>query len=105
MTNIFAARWLTFPDEAARRGFEKENAPNLARDVDDNPVYLAPNKFNLQLTMERWPKVGFHTTREHGQRLAHGLPSESSVAAETEMGGGQGDEGRLFYEAHAYSGR
>ena len=86
MTNIFAARWLTFPDEAARRGFEKENAPNLARDVDDNPVYLAPNKFNLQLTMERWPKVGFHTTREHGQRLAHGLQSESSVAAETEMG-------------------
>jgi hypothetical protein len=22
--------------------------------------------------MERWPKVGFHATREHGQRLAHG---------------------------------
>ena len=86
MTNIFAARWLTFPDEAVRRGFEKENAGNLARDVDDNPVYLAPNKYNLQLVMERWPKVGFHTTREHGQRLAHAQPSESPVAAETEMG-------------------
>lgn len=70
-TDIFAARWLTFPDEATRRGFEKENAVNLAQDVDDNPVYLAPNKYNLQLAMERWPKVGFHTTREHGQRLAH----------------------------------
>jgi hypothetical protein len=23
------------------------------------------------VTMERWPKVGFHATREHGERLAH----------------------------------
>jgi len=72
MANIYTARWLTFPDEAARRGFEKENGLNLAQDVDENPVYLAPNKYNLQLVMERWPKVGFHATREHGQRLAHG---------------------------------
>jgi peptide chain release factor 3 len=32
-------------------------------------VFLATNKYNLQVTMERWPKVAFHTTREHGQRL------------------------------------
>ena len=70
--NIYTARWLTFPDEAARRAFEKENGLNMAQDVDENPVYLAPNKYNLQLVIERWPKVGFHATREHGQRLAHG---------------------------------
>ena len=69
--NIHTARWLTFPDETVRKNFEKELAINMARDVDDNPVYLAPNKYNLQLAMERWPKVGFHDTREHGQRLAH----------------------------------
>jgi peptide chain release factor 3 len=85
-TNIFAARWLTFPDEAVRRGFEQENAQNLARDVDDNPVYLAPNPYNLQLVIERWPKVGFHTTREHGQRLAHAQPPESAVACESATG-------------------
>ena len=44
---------------------------SLATDVDGNPVFLATNKYNLQVTMERWPKVGFHATREHGQRLAH----------------------------------
>ena len=44
--------------------------PSLATDVDDNPVFLATNKYNLQVTMERWPKVGFHATREHGERLA-----------------------------------
>src|SRR5436305_1273513 len=69
--NIYTARWLTFPDETVRRNFVKECASNMARDVADNPVYLAPNKYNLELAMERWPKVGFHDTREHGQRLVH----------------------------------
>ncbi len=67
---IFTARWLTFPDEPTRKKFEKDEAVSLARDVDDNPVFLATNKYNLELTLERWPTVGFHATREHGQRLA-----------------------------------
>jgi peptide chain release factor 3 len=69
--SISTARWLTYPDEATRRDFEREQAAALATDVDGNPVFLATNKYNLQVTMERWPKVGFHTTREHGQRVAH----------------------------------
>ncbi len=69
--NISTARWLTFPDENTRRNFEREQAAALATDVDDNPVFLATNKYNLQVTMERWPKVGFHATREHGRRLVH----------------------------------
>jgi peptide chain release factor 3 len=69
--NISTARWLTFPDDNARRNFEREQSSSLATDVDGNPVFLATNKYNLQVTMERWPKVGFHSTREHGQRLTH----------------------------------
>ena len=69
--NISTARWLTYPDENTRRNFEREQAASLATDVDENPVFLATNKYNLQVTMERWPKVGFHATREHGRRLAH----------------------------------
>jgi peptide chain release factor 3 len=69
--NISTARWLTFPDESTRRNFEREQTASLAMDVDDNPVFLATNKYNLQVTMERWPSVGFHATREHGERLAH----------------------------------
>jgi peptide chain release factor 3 len=69
--NISTARWLTFPDEPTRRNFEREQGAALASDVDGNPVFLATNKYNLQVTMERWPKVGFHATREHGERLAH----------------------------------
>jgi len=69
--SIATARWLTYPDEKVRRDFEKDRAASLANDVDGNPVYLAPNRFNLQVAMERWPQVGFHATREHGQRMAH----------------------------------
>jgi len=68
---IATARWLTYPDETTRRNFERDRAASLATDVDGNPVYLATNRFNLQAAMERWPSVAFHTTREHGQRLAH----------------------------------
>ncbi|MEP7329417.1 MAG: peptide chain release factor 3, partial [Betaproteobacteria bacterium] len=68
---IATARWLTYPDDKVRRDFEKDRAASLANDVDGNPVYLAPNRFNLQVAMERWPQVGFHATREHGQRMAH----------------------------------
>ena len=67
--DIYTARWLIYPDEATRKKFEKDEALSLAKDVDDNPVFLASNKYNLKLTLERWPTIGFHATREHGQRL------------------------------------
>ena len=70
--NIATARWLTFPDAATHRSFENETATSMATDVDGNPVFLAANKYILQVTMERWTSVGFHTTREHGQRLLQG---------------------------------
>jgi len=70
--NLYAARWVTFPDEATRRRFETHEAARMARDIDDNPVYLAPNRVNLQLVMERWPDVTFHAIREHGQRMEQG---------------------------------
>ena len=68
--DIYTARWLTFPDEATRRACEKDLAAHMGSDVDDNPVYLAPNRYHLQLATERWPTVGFHAIREHGQKMA-----------------------------------
>jgi peptide chain release factor 3 len=50
--------------------FLRAQQMRLARDVDGNLVYLADTGVNLRLTMERWPKVRFHATREHGQRIA-----------------------------------
>ena len=69
---ISTARWLTYPDEKTKREFEKEQSARLAHDVDGNPVYLASNSVNLEVTMKYWQGVHFHATREHGQKLAHG---------------------------------
>ena len=69
---ISTARWLTFPDAGVRRDFERQNAASLATDVDGNPVFLATSKYNLQVTIEHWPRVGFHATREHGRTIAQG---------------------------------
>ena len=69
---IHTALWLTFPDETTRRNFERDQAVRLARDIDGNPVFLAPNRPVLQVTQERWPKVGFHSVREHGQKMVQG---------------------------------
>src|SRR5690606_18181777 len=67
--DIYTARWLRFPDEATQRKFERDEADTMARDVEGNPVFLTGNKYNLKLTLERWPTVEFHATREHGERL------------------------------------
>jgi peptide chain release factor 3 len=66
---INSARWVTCEDEAVLKEFTRAQQARLARDVDGNLVYLADTGVNLRLTMERWPKVKFHATREHGQRI------------------------------------
>jgi peptide chain release factor 3 len=67
---IDSARWVTCDDDQVMREFQRAQQMRLAKDVDGNLVYLADSGVNLRLTMERWPKVRFHATREHGQRIA-----------------------------------
>ncbi|MFZ2302749.1 MAG: peptide chain release factor 3 [Gallionella sp.] len=66
---IHTARWVACADIAHLNEFVKANQSRIARDVDGNYAYLADTGVNLRLAMERWPKVQFHATREHGQRL------------------------------------
>ncbi len=71
-TQITCARWVTVNEGEDRRllqDFENALGHNVARDAADNLAYLAPNRVNLELTQERWPKLTFHTTREHAVKL------------------------------------
>ena len=45
--------------------FKKKASENLALDAGHSLTYLAPTRVNLQLTIERWPDIQFHATREH----------------------------------------
>ena len=66
---IHTARWITCDDAAMLNEFTRTQRARLAHDVDGNLVYLADTRYNLMVTMERWPKVQFHDTREHGQKF------------------------------------
>ena len=68
--NVQAARWVTCADAQMLADFTRANVARLGHDVDGNLVYLADTRVNMQFTQERWPKVTFHSTREHGESLS-----------------------------------
>ena len=61
---VATSRWVEFADLKQRREFERKNHDKLALDHSDALVYVAPTMVNLNLTMERWPDVVFHETRD-----------------------------------------
>jgi peptide chain release factor 3 len=68
-TQTNSARWVTCDDKKILADFENNLSHNIAHDAAGNLAYLAPSNINLELTQERWPKVTFHTTREHAVKL------------------------------------
>lgn len=66
---IHTARWVSCEDHRMLADFEKQLVGNVAHDAANNLTYLAPNRVNLSLTEERWPKIRFHATREHAAKL------------------------------------
>jgi peptide chain release factor 3 len=64
--NVVTARWIQCADARMLEDFSKKLAASLAIDHTGHLVYLATSKVKLNLTQERWPKVTFLATREHG---------------------------------------
>jgi len=62
--NVATARWVQCDDAKMLEQFRTKAHDNLAIDGDDQLVYLAPTRVNLDLTMERWPDVRFLAIRE-----------------------------------------
>jgi peptide chain release factor 3 len=62
--NVHTARWITAADERKLEDFRSRAHDHLAIDHSGALVYLAPSRVNLQLTVERWPDITFHETRE-----------------------------------------
>jgi len=67
--NVNTARWVECDDEKMLEEFKAKHEANLALDHAGDLVYIAPTRVNLQMTMERWPKIRFLATREHGDYL------------------------------------
>ncbi|MBP6104665.1 MAG: peptide chain release factor 3 [Gammaproteobacteria bacterium] len=63
--NVSTARWVRCSDPKKLSDFEAKAKDHLAIDGGGNLTYLAPNRVNLDLTMDRWPDIRFCQTREH----------------------------------------
>ena len=61
---ITTARWVSADDPGRLEDFRRKNDSRLALDGAGNLAYLAPSMVNLNLTVERWPGIAFHATRE-----------------------------------------
>lgn len=59
------ARWISCSDKKMLAEFEKKNRMQLATDAEGNLAFLASSEWRLQHTIEQWPQVVFHKTREH----------------------------------------
>jgi peptide chain release factor 3 len=63
--NIASARWVSCADAKKLSEFTHKLFDHLALDSGEQLIFLAPSRVNLHLTMERWPDMAFHETREH----------------------------------------
>jgi len=57
------ARWLT-GERADIEDFASKHRSAIAQDIDDQPVFLAKSAWEIGYLTERFPKVGFQTTKE-----------------------------------------
>ena len=62
---VTTARWLTSDDPKALQEIQDKVPQSIALDGGDNLTFLATSGVNLNLNMERYPKVKFSATREH----------------------------------------
>lgn len=58
------ARWITAEDPADLKAFMDLNRSAMAKDRDDNPVFLAKSAWEVGYVADRYPKVRFLATRE-----------------------------------------
>lgn len=63
--DISAVRWIFCDDNMIMEQFKREQSRNLAYDGAKYLTYLAPSRVNLEINIEKWPKILFSRTREY----------------------------------------
>ena len=67
---IYTARWVTCPDAQHLAEFTKANHAQAGEGRRRQPGVSGRHAGESALAQERWPKVAFHDTREHGQVMS-----------------------------------
>lgn len=62
--NFHKACWITTDNEEQLQEFMRIKASEVALDKDNNPVFLAPSAWMLQMAQDNYPDLTFHMTSE-----------------------------------------
>lgn len=65
-TGYVVARWVSCPDQKRLKEFEDRNGSSLFYDAEESLTFLTSSDWRLEHTMEAWPDIEFHKTREQG---------------------------------------
>jgi len=63
-------RWISAETEVELNRFIEAHRGDIARDLDDDPVYLAQHEFGLNYEAERWKAITFEAIKDYQVREA-----------------------------------
>jgi len=69
-TRFSICRWITAADRTELDRFIDSHLSSMARDLDDAPVFMATNTFNLQYEQDRWKAIQFSDVKDYQKKAA-----------------------------------
>ena len=69
-TRFSICRWITADDPRELDKFIESHLSSMARDLDDAPVFMAANAFNLQYEMDRYKAIQFSDVKDYQKKAA-----------------------------------
>ncbi len=63
--NYATARWISCDDRKKLEEFKQKNKASIALDAEEQFAFLADSNWRLTRSMELFPEITFHKTREH----------------------------------------
>jgi peptide chain release factor 3 len=70
MSRFSICRWISADDKAELYKFMEAHRGDMARDLDGDPVFLAPNTYSLNYEAERWKAIKFEAIKDYQVRGA-----------------------------------
>jgi len=68
MARFTICRWISAEDKAELERFITAHRGDIARDLDEDPVFLAPHEFGLKYEAERWKAITFTAVKDYQVR-------------------------------------
>ena len=68
MSRFSVCRWISADDKAEVQRFIESHRGDIARDLDNDPVFLAQHAFSLNYEAERWKAIRFTAVKDYQVR-------------------------------------